>query len=142
MCWKRFCCLDTRLRKHYLEPNAPNYLRRKFMNTRLPRLGLCRSPREAMFKTPSPPTWVNNVRPEFCDGLESSKIAMTGPEPLMFIELDFSDDVALQPSPELENTWKAFDQMMWIPGSYGKYYAFNWTYDPDHPNTVHVIIGE
>jgi len=67
---------------------------------------------------------------------------MANPAPLIFIELDFKDGVALRPAKEFEDTWKAFDHLLWTPGSYGKYYTFNWAYDADRPNTIHVIIGE
>jgi hypothetical protein len=67
---------------------------------------------------------------------------MADPMPLMFIELDFKDNVALRPPKDFADAWKAFEYSLWNPRIDGKYYTFNWTYDTHHPNTVHVIIGK
>jgi hypothetical protein len=66
---------------------------------------------------------------------------MSDSMPLIYIELDFKNNVALRPPKGFEKNWVMFEQSLWRPGTCGKYYTFDWAYDPHDPTTVHVIIG-
>jgi hypothetical protein len=69
---------------------------------------------------------------------------MVFPAPLLLVQLDFKDSVALRPPKEFETTWKAYNHGLWrgeLPYS-GDYLRFNWAHDDKHPHTVKVIIGK
>jgi hypothetical protein len=61
------------------------------------------------------------------------------PRPMVLIELDFKEEVAMGPPAEFKTLWKGFSEWVRLER---EYCGFHWGYDPDRPYTVHVVIGK